>query len=259
VTEKRLLSFTGSFKKSLSDPYYSGYIERHFDLTALSKLIKPLYKDVKGITLWVYSPFHDYIKDEVVQPTYEEPIYSTSNSTISDTVFKQLFEGILVPEVIDSPLGAENQIFYSQAVPADVPVDAEGNPDRSAIKFYLMFMIDKESLYQKVYIDKINYSFVKTIWLILLIVVCGFCGVLVLSLVVAVQTSRKIVRSIAAIKDFTKKLTTKSDRIGKKQIIDEFSRGDLFRKISKQYLKMEKAREILQQRHLFNQKAKAEG
>mmetsp|Transcript_31449 Transcript_31449/g.39078 ORF Transcript_31449/g.39078 Transcript_31449/m.39078 type:complete len:123 (+) Transcript_31449:1287-1655(+) len=122
-----------------------------------------------------------------------------------------------------------------------------------------MFMIDKESLYQKVYIDKINYSFVKTIWLILLIVVCGFCGVLVLSLVVAVQTSRKIVRSIAAIKDFTKKLTTKSDRIGKKQIIDEFSRGDLFRKISKQYLKMEKAREILQQRHLFNQKAKAEG
>mmetsp|Transcript_33102 Transcript_33102/g.43594 ORF Transcript_33102/g.43594 Transcript_33102/m.43594 type:complete len:88 (+) Transcript_33102:466-729(+) len=59
VTEKRLLSFTGSFKKSLSDPYYSGYIERHFDLTALSKLIKPLYKDVKGITLWVYSPFLD--------------------------------------------------------------------------------------------------------------------------------------------------------------------------------------------------------
>ena len=40
-----------------------------------------------------------------------------------------------------------------------MPVDREGNPDRSAIKFYLMFMIEQESLYQKVYIDRILVSF----------------------------------------------------------------------------------------------------
>ena len=129
-----------------------------------------------------------------------------------------------------------------------MPVDKEGNPDRSAIKFYLMFMIEEESLYQKVYIDQIFVSFEKTMSLIWIIVISGFCCVLAFCLVVAVCTSLRIVRSIDAIKDFTKRLTTCSDVLGKKQEIDDFSKDELFNKISKQYAKMNTAKEILAQR-----------
>ena len=129
-----------------------------------------------------------------------------------------------------------------------MPVDEEGNPDRSAIKFYLMFMIEEESLYQKVYIDQIFVSFEKTMSLIWIIVISGFCCVLAFCLVVAVCTSLRIVRSIDAIKDFTKRLMTCSDVLGKKQEIDDFSKDELFNKISKQYAKMNTAKEILAQR-----------
>lgn len=81
--------------------------------------------------------------------------------------------------------------------------------------------------------------------LIWIIVISGFCFVLAFCLVVAVCTSLRIVRSIDAIKDFTKRLTTCSDVHGKKQEIDDFSKDELFNKISKQYAKMNTAKEIL--------------
>ena len=133
-------------------------------------------------------------------------------------------------------------------MPPDIPVDAEGNPDRDKIRFYLMFSIEQENLYQKVYIDQIFVSFEKSMYLIWVISISGFLGVLALCLIVAVLTSRRIVKSIEAIKEFTKRLTTCSDVLGKRQEIDDFSKDEQFMKISKQYAKMNTAKELLAQR-----------
>lgn len=74
----------------------------------MSYLIEPLYSDVKGITIWVYSPFYDVFENTVIEPKYNETVYSTTNSTLSKSVFQLLYDGIFVPEVIESPAGAEN-------------------------------------------------------------------------------------------------------------------------------------------------------
>ena len=107
------MTFTAAFKKNKEDKKYSGITELYFDIADLSYLIEPLYSDVKGITIWVYSPFYDIFQMTYVEPAYNQTVYSTTNETLSESVFQILYDGILVPEVIESPPGAENKVFYS--------------------------------------------------------------------------------------------------------------------------------------------------
>ena len=82
--------------------------------------------------------------------------------------------------------------------------------------------------------------------IITVIVLVGFSLVLCLIILLTMKTSRRITKTITEIDSFTKELKTMTDLASKQKKIKEFSSKDMFRKISKQYDKMEQAKQILE-------------
>lgn len=65
-------------------------------------------------------------------------------------------------------------------MPLDVPIDAEGNPDRSKIDFYLIFMVEGEKSFSTYYEARIETKMLEYFGIILTIVLIGFSLVLFL-------------------------------------------------------------------------------
>ena len=114
-----------------------------------------------------------------------------------------------------------------------MPTDADGNPDRSKIQFYLIFMIlNKEDFAQQYQDEVISYStFISS--MIMLIVIAGFSLVLAFIILVTRSSAKRITRTITAIEKFTQELKTKTDLPSKKILIQHFSSGPLFQRISR--------------------------
>ena len=142
--------FKGLFKKNKDDKFYSGALQRYFAIDTLSKLIEPQYKDIQGLSIWVYARVN--LEEELTEPTNDQPIFTNTEKMLSKPVFDKLIEGILVPKVIVAPEGAENMIFYSQSVPVHLPTLEDGSPDRSKINLYLIFAIEENESYAKPYL-----------------------------------------------------------------------------------------------------------
>ena len=66
---------------------YTGVFQRNFDVDTLSKLIEPQYKDVDGLSMWIYARFFEQATLRYVEPTYDKPIYSTTEAMLSESVF----------------------------------------------------------------------------------------------------------------------------------------------------------------------------
>ena len=238
------------FKKNDDDDYWSGFVQRHFDLGDLALLIEPQYRGIEGLSIWIYARYFSYETLKTAEPEYDQPVYSSTNVQLTENVFDELIQGILVPEVVDGPEGAENMVFYSQSVPATLPLKEDGQPDRSYINLYLIFAIQKSETYAEPYTKEILINFQKFFDQTLVIVSAGFCGVLVVILLDTLRTSRRIIRTIEVIKDITNTLTTKTDLEAKRHVIYECSQKEPFSKIARQYSKMQQAKEILKTRQL---------
>ena len=126
-----------------------------------------------------------------------------------------------------------------------MPTDEFGNPDRSKIDFYIIFRLDATESFSINYEDEINMAMLLNKLIILIIVTAGFSLVLFLIILMTMKTSRRITGTIKAIELFTTELKTKTDLDSKRKLINEFSGKEMFRKISKQYDKMESAKRIL--------------
>ena len=128
-----------------------------------------------------------------------------------------------------------------------MPTDEFGNPDRSKIDFYIIFRLDATESFSINYEDEINMAMLLNKLIILIIVTAGFSLVLFLIILMTMKTSRRITGTIKAIELFTTELKTKTDLDSKRKLINEFSGKEMFRKISKQYDKMESAKRILEE------------
>ena len=128
-----------------------------------------------------------------------------------------------------------------------MPTDEFGNPDRSKIDFYIIFRLDASESFSINYEDEINMAMLLNKLIILIIVTAGFSLVLFLIILMTMKTSRRITGTIKAIELFTTELKTKTDLDSKRKLINEFSGKEMFRKISKQYDKMESAKRILEE------------
>ena len=82
--------------------------------------------------------------------------------------------------------------------------------------------------------------------IMIIIVLVSFSLLLCLIILLTMKTSRRITKTITEIDAFTKELKTMTDLASKQNKIKEFSSKDMFRKISKQYEKMEQAKKILE-------------
>ena len=58
IIESPVLCFLAAYEEQKRDANV-GFVSRIYDITALQLLIDPLYKDMKGISFWVYSSFWD--------------------------------------------------------------------------------------------------------------------------------------------------------------------------------------------------------
>mmetsp|Transcript_23885 Transcript_23885/g.29713 ORF Transcript_23885/g.29713 Transcript_23885/m.29713 type:complete len:113 (-) Transcript_23885:869-1207(-) len=85
------------------------------------------------------------------------------------------------------------------------------------------------------------------IWLIVFV---GFSLVLALIILFTLKTSWRITGTITAIEAFTRSLKTKTDLSSKRALIETFSSNELFRRISRQYRKMEMAKKALAEKKL---------
>ena len=81
-----------------------------------------------------------------------------------------------------------------------------------------------------------------------MIVLFGFSFVLFLIIFLTIRISRQIISTIKDIDHFTTDLKTKTDLDSKRQLIDEFSKKEIFQKISEQYDKMQVAKENIEQK-----------
>ena len=81
-----------------------------------------------------------------------------------------------------------------------------------------------------------------------MMVLFGFSFVLFLIIFLTIRISRQIISTIKDIDHFTTDLKTKTDLDSKRQLIDEFSKKEIFQKISEQYDKMQVAKENIEQK-----------
>ena len=219
-----------------------------YDVEVLKNLIDPLYKDVEDLQMFVYATFTGLNLVKTGFPTYDKPVYKTTDYNLPENIFQVLYDGILVPQVEIMTIDTTEYIFYSQAVPKNVPTDADGNPDRSKISFYLIFMLENDKSFSIQYESQIMQNLIFDALIILMIVLFGFSFVLFLIIFLTIRISRRIISTIKDIDHFTTDLKTKTDLDSKRQLIDEFSRKEIFQKISEQYDKMQAAKQSIEQK-----------
>ena len=74
-----------------------------YDISVLSQLINPLYKNSANLNLFIYSNFYDTFENKYYVPKYNEPIYtqSANNMTISEEDFNINMQNLFNTTVFD--------------------------------------------------------------------------------------------------------------------------------------------------------------
>lgn len=171
-----------------------------YDISALAKLISPLYEDIGDYELIIYAK---RIKELVLEIDidYLTPVYqsTTDGFAITESIFDELCDNIYVEKVFQYDINGKQYSSYSQAVPPDTT-------DPADIKFYLFFMIETEKAYATEYVtEREDY---KQLTFVLILFITGLGCFLVLAVInyIVWRKSRVITSTIDVLTDLTNQL-----------------------------------------------------
>lgn len=156
--------------------------------------------------------------------------------------FNRNIDNLFIETVFTSLIDGVEYEIYSQAVPQSATV-------KSQVKFYFIFMIEKEQSYAAEMMADVSKNFNVMLFLIVVTVLSGFLVVIALIMTVGMRTSSNITNAIDIITEYTERLKKATNVEGKQAIIGEISQNKLFIEIGKKWGRMQLAKQSLIKRH----------